>query len=308
MHRKLAQTILNDDMAANGEVLMGSESGEWIGWVIEMMDSHIKKALVEKGEEEMLELWQVHADHIVNARKNGRKGHGFEKLYYSSAILYWALAFLACRCNTIYKEGAKVMMLPDRSHIHWLTGKIISMHSSKAFCLHIKTIQLLREHAIHEKWTPHHMIGVIAQDSANIKTGIEHDYASNTLKGGDESHRLETFSHLFGSMAHRVNNSLPNGPATTTEQPQHSSIFDNIPLAKEHVVFKLSIMDPIIKCLEIVASANDEKVTPTIISTILMSLQDVMPCYGFEIGAATCNVAGTGGRHVTPSASHTSHT
>ena len=154
-------------------------------------------------------------------------------------------------------------------------------------------IQSLRERAIREKWTPHQMIGVIAQDSANIKAGIEHDYVTNTLKGGDESHRLETCSHLFGLMAQRMKDSLlPSGPAASTEQPQHSSIFENIPLAKEHVVFKFLIMDPTVKCSEIVASVNVKKVTPTIISTILTSLQDVMPCYGFEIGVATCDAAG----------------
>jgi hypothetical protein len=143
LRRKLAQTILNDDMAANGEVLLGNESGERIGWAVGVMDSHIKKALVEKDDNESLELWQVHADHIRNARRNGGKGCGFKKLYYSSTILYWAMAFLACTSNTVYKVVAKVMMLPDISHIHRLTGKIVSTHSSKAFCLHINTIQSL---------------------------------------------------------------------------------------------------------------------------------------------------------------------
>jgi hypothetical protein len=30
-----------------------------------VMDSHIKKALVEKEEDDALELWQVHVDHIA---------------------------------------------------------------------------------------------------------------------------------------------------------------------------------------------------------------------------------------------------
>jgi hypothetical protein len=116
---------------------------------------------VEKDEDDMLELWQVHADHIANAQQNGGKGSGFKKLYYSSTIMYWAMAFLAHMSNTIYKEVAKIMMLPDISHIHRLTEKIVSTHSCKTFCVHIKTIQSLQEHAIHEKWTPHQMIGVI---------------------------------------------------------------------------------------------------------------------------------------------------
>ena len=119
------------------------------------------------------------------------------------------------------------------------------------------------------------MIGMVAQDLANIKAGIEHNYASNTLKGSDESHRLEMCSILFGMMAQRMKDSLPSSPAAT-EQPQHNSIFGNIPLAKEHVVFKFLVMDPTFKCLEIGASVNVGKVTPTIISTILTSLRDVM--------------------------------
>jgi len=119
------------------------------------------------------------------------------------------------------------------------------------------------------------MIGMVAQDLANIKEGIEHNYASNTLTGSDESHRLEMCSILFGMMAQRMKDALPSSPAAT-EQPQHNSIFGNIPLAKEHVVFKFLVMDPTFKCSEIVASVNVEKVTPPIISTILTSLRDVM--------------------------------
>jgi hypothetical protein len=169
------------------------------------------------------------------------------------------MAFLACVSNTIYKEVAKILMLPDISHIHRLTGKIVSTHSGKASCVHMKTIQLLQERAICETWTPHQMISVIAQDLANIKTGIEHNYTSNTLKGCNESHRLELCSHLFGSIAQRMKDLLPSGSAATMEQSQHSLIFNNIPLAKEHVVFKFLLMDSTVKCLEIVASVNVQK-------------------------------------------------
>ena len=162
------------------------------------------------------------------------------------------------------------MVLPDISHIYQLTGKIVSTHSGKTIiCLHKETIQSLQECAIHEIWTLHQMISVIAQNLANIKAGIEHNYASKTLKGCDESHRLETCSHLFESMAQRMKDSLPSGPAATTEQTQHSSIFDNIPLAKEHVIFKFLMMDLTVKCSKIVASVNVKMVTPTMISTLL---------------------------------------
>ena len=50
----------------------------------------------------------------------------------------------------------------------------------------------------------HQRIGAIAQDSDNINSGIEHDYASNTLKGGDESYCIATLSRMFNAMAQKV--------------------------------------------------------------------------------------------------------
>ena len=50
----------------------------------------------------------------------------------------------------------------------------------------------------------HQRIGAIAQDSDNINSGIEHDYASNTLKGGDESYCIATLSWMFNAMAQKV--------------------------------------------------------------------------------------------------------
>ena len=42
------------------------------------------------------------------------------------------------------------------------------------------------------------------QDSANIKTGIEHDYVTNELKGVDETHSIATLSKMFQSLAQQV--------------------------------------------------------------------------------------------------------
>jgi len=87
---------------------MGNESGEQIGRAIGVMDSHIKKALGEKDEDETLGLWQVHADHIANSRRNGGKCRGFKELYYSSIILScWAMAFLARTSYTLLQGGGK---------------------------------------------------------------------------------------------------------------------------------------------------------------------------------------------------------
>ncbi len=66
------------------------------------------------------------------------------------------------------------------------------------------TIQSIGERARQEGWTSHQRIGAIAQDSANINSGIKHDYVSNTLKGGDESHSVASLSGMFCALAQKM--------------------------------------------------------------------------------------------------------
>jgi hypothetical protein len=54
--------------------------------------------------------------------------------------------------------------------------------------LHMNTIWSIGKPAGLKQWTNHQRIGIIAQDLANIKAGIEHDYVTNTLNGGDKTH------------------------------------------------------------------------------------------------------------------------
>jgi hypothetical protein len=44
-------------------------------------------------------------------------------------------------------------------------------------------------------------IGVVLQDSANIKATIKHVYLSNVLKGGDQTHCLAILLQMFNTMA-----------------------------------------------------------------------------------------------------------
>jgi hypothetical protein len=68
----------------------------------------------------------------------------------------------------------------------------------------MNTIQSISNCAHCENWTSHQHNGAFAQDSANINSGIEHDYVSNTLKGGDKSHCIATLSQMFNAMAQKV--------------------------------------------------------------------------------------------------------
>ncbi len=82
-----------------------------------------------------------------------------------------------------------------------------------------------------------------------------HDYVTNTLKGGNESHSVATLSLMFLALAQKVK----DAECAEGEGVQQNSILDNILLAQEHLVFKFSSIDPQIKCSEIVAAVNVTK-------------------------------------------------
>ena len=129
---------------------------------------------------------------------------------------------------------------------------------------------------------------MIAQDSANISSGTKHDYVSNTLKEGNESHSIATLSRMFLVLAQKVK----DAECDEGEGVQQNSILDNLPLSHEHLVFKFSSIDLQIKCSEIVASVNVRKVTPGVINSVIIALRDLLPMVGLHIGMATSDAAG----------------
>ena len=156
----------------------------------------------------------------------------------------------------------------------------------------------ISDRAHHENWTSHQHIGAIAQDSVNINSKIEHNYVSNTLKGGDESHciAIATLSRIFNVMAQKVKDAQSSDDDEQENSPtlvvQQNSILDNLLLAEEHLVFKFSSSDPGVKCSKIVASVNVAKIMSSIITAIMISLWDLLPRVGLEIGMATSDAAG----------------
>jgi hypothetical protein len=188
------------------------------------------------------------------------------------------------------------MMLPHIKTVYRKTAELIATKNVKAYCLHMNTIQSIGKRARQESWTSHQHIGAIAQDSANINSGIEHNYVSNTLKGGNESHSVATLSGMFCVLAQKVKDAwcdeeIEPAAASTVVHDQNS-ILDNLPLAKEHLVFKFSSIDLCVKCSEIVATVNVKKVTSGIITSVMIALRDLLPMVGLVDGMATSNATG----------------
>jgi len=145
---------------------------------------------------------------------------------------------------------------------------------------------------------------MVAQDSANINATIEHNYVSNVLEVGNQTHCLATLSQMFKNMAQKVRdtesreNADADGDSSNSEscsaidRAQQFSILENLPLAQEHLVFKWASIAPDIKCTEIVASINVTKVTAAVITSVMISLRDTLPMFGLELSMATSNAAG----------------
>ena len=294
LRSQVARSVLSADLDRNGKLLPDRAGGSDIKQAIGIMDKSISSALQEGGTPEAFELWRVHSKHIMKVYENGGKGgEGQKRVKYHPLLMNWAIAFLARTSARVYAEVAKVMMLPHISHIYRETAKLVSTQRDKAFGLHMNTIRSIHQRSCRENWTLHQRIGVVAQDSANINATIEHDYVSNLIKGGDQTHCLATLSQMFQTMAQKVRDTESGGrdtgsPAVAYEQ---SSILENLSLANEHLIFKWVSIDPDIKCLEIVASINVAKVTPAVITSIMISLWDTLPMFGLELSMATSDAA-----------------
>ena len=76
------------------------------------------------------------------------------------------------------------------------------------------------------------------------------------------------------------------------ETPSSNSIMDELRLAHEHLVFKWTSIDPKIKCSEIVASINVEKVTPEVVAMVTEQLRNTIPIYGLDCAGQASDAAG----------------
>ena len=85
------------------------------------------------------------------------------------------------------------------------------------------------------------------QPISTPELSTKHDYVSNTLKGGDESHCIATLSRMFNAMAQKVKDAQSSDDDERENSPtlavQQNSILDNHLMAEEHLVFKFSRLD-----------------------------------------------------------------
>ena len=205
LQKDLAKEVYNNNLKVNGSLMNADEVGR-VTEATNIMNDQITAELNEKGTEEQRDLWEVHRDHLnkVHAKIQAKGCDKNIHVPVDEALLNWSIAFLARTSTTTYKDVAKVMRLPDISYVYRKTNEMVSGAADRGYAINIQTIKTLSDRANRENWSPQARRGCLAQDSASIKAGIEHDYVSNQLIGGDESHRLSNLTTMFRSLAQKV--------------------------------------------------------------------------------------------------------
>jgi hypothetical protein len=94
-----------------------------------------------------------------------------------------------------------------------------------------------------------------------------------------------------GVVGNQIKHAVEIMDGSGSKSNQHS-VMDNLQLTDEHLVFKLSSIDPRAKCSEIVVSVNVTKVTSSIITSVIIALHDSVPMVGLEVGMAMSDAAG----------------
>ena len=133
-------------------VLVPVEEGRRINKAINVMSDTIESELEKGGDEEARELWQIHHETLNKHFENGGKSV-HKKVPVHPVLLSWSIGFLAKTSASIYKEVAKIMLLPDISHVYKESAKLVSRNSDKAYSLHIAIIENLARWAKKESWT-----------------------------------------------------------------------------------------------------------------------------------------------------------
>ncbi|KAL7542027.1 hypothetical protein ACHAWF_011062 [Thalassiosira exigua] len=288
LSQKAARAVFKEEMQMQS-VKVSAKEGQRIRKAVNIMSNTIETELSNGGDDEACELWILHRESINKHFDNGGKSRK-KKVPVHPVLLNWAIAFLAKTSSSVYKEVAKVMLLPDISYVYRKSKELVSRSSNKGYSLHLETIRTISQRATKEGWTGHQRRGTIAQDSANVKSTVEHDLVSNQFVGGDESHKIGTLSKLFQQMAQKVKDTTSD--CENSNEKNKNSILDELRLAGEHLVFKWTSIDPDVKCSIIFASINVEKVTPEILTTVLELLMDTLPLYGLGIAFETSDAAG----------------
>ena len=114
---------------------------------------------------------------------------------------------------------------------------MISTTEEKAYTINANTIRELGKCATREWWADYQIIGVLAQDSANISPGIKHNYVRNWLVDGDEFHRIGSLTQMYQVMVHQVRDIREEEILVAGENASVEDVSEEMPHSKHSQIF-----------------------------------------------------------------------
>lgn len=296
-------TALNSKLEKKEEQMM-SNPKELIERVMRLIDDAIAKEKSNRRDAGVVtekELWLIHTKHMLNvflADGNMRQVNQVVEL------VLWAMAMHARTSNRVYKEIAKVMKLAHISTVYKKGNELVSTGSTRAFSLCTVTLSMLSQQADRRKLNDNQRLVFFAIDSANINAGLQWDYVRNQMVGGCEGIAYQQVRQMFYAMASRLQDNEEEGGAD--EMEHIGSIMDNMRLAKEHCVAKMTSVEPDAKgyISEVIASTDCEQFSGDVVMQMTHSMQQLVPNFNFLSAGVVYDAANPNWSAVKASATH----
>lgn len=262
-----------------------SDPKDIIKSAIQLVEDELAKEKGRRTDDEVPtknEMWLMFTKHMLNVfLVDGN----MRKVDHLQEIERWAIVMHARTSYRVYNEIAKVMRLPHISTVYKKGNEVVSTGSTRAFSLCTVTLSTLSKMADRKQLNDNQRLVVFAIDSANVNSGLQWDYVRNEMVGTCDGIAYQQLRQMFNAMASTSDEDGGEGDGGEDEETGRStvgSILENIKLAKEHCVGKMTSVAPKTGLSDVVASADCEQFSGDVVMQMTHSLQQMVTNFNFK--------------------------
>eukprot|EP00984_Skeletonema_dohrnii_P013632 scaffold5653_cov95-Skeletonema_dohrnii-CCMP3373.AAC.7 len=267
-----------------------------------MMEVEIQKekSIRKDGLVTLREMWLTHAKHMLSVfAADGN----MRKVIHTVEQVKWSIVFHARTSKRVYSEASKLMKLPHISTIYRKGNEIVSSSSSRAYSLCTQTLASISRMADEQKWCENKRLVFIAMDSANAVEGLEWDHVRKEIIGGCQEYQSQPLRQFFNLIADSQQSDSNDGNEGDGVE-YVGSIADNIKLAHEHCVAKISAVFPGLKLSEVIASTNCDQFSAEVVEQMIHLIHQSTPNWGLFGAGVTYDAANPNWNAVRACATH----
>eukprot|EP00978_Attheya_sp_CCMP212_P010737 scaffold26127_cov56-Attheya_sp.AAC.1 len=271
--KRIREHAKNNMKGGNSFQLQDPEQMECASKAIEEANKEVNVSGIFRNDSDSKELWQYHYEQLSKYAKVGGKKKGMQV---DPVILNWCIGLLAKTSNSVYRELQRVFLLPDISWVNKKASERVSTSSCTAHGVHARTIASIDESLKNkgEYLGSDQRLGFLSFDSYQLREGMKWDHQKLTYVGGDDQFSYDILDRKFRAMAKDAGDSEAS---VTDDNASFSCLFycspilDNIKLAKHHMVFKWTGLNPHVNISDVVASADITDLKPSTIANLIVA-------------------------------------